>query len=78
MRTTIDLDDDLLQRAMRVARARTKTELLERGLQALIDVEARRIAIEQAGTLPEIELPPRRGGAPDLDPALPVTRHPRR
>lgn len=78
MRTTVDLDDALVERAMRVAGARTKTELLERGLQALVDIDARRVAAQQGGTMPEIELAPRRGSAPDLHPDLPVTRNPRR
>ncbi len=78
MRTTVDLDDALVEQAMRIARARTKTELLEQGLRALIDIDARRVAAAQGGTMPEMELPPRRGGAPDLDPCLPVTRNPRR
>jgi hypothetical protein len=73
------LDQDLVERAMAVCRARTKTDLLERGLRALIDIEARRIAVEQGGTLPGIEMPPRRGGsASELDPSLGVTRSPHR
>ena len=78
MRTTVDLDDSLVEQAMRVAGARTKTELLERGLQALVDIDARRVAALQGGTMPEIELAPRRGGDPEFDVTLPVTRSPRR
>lgn len=36
MRTTVDLNDKLLQEAMRVSHARTKRETLEKGLQFLI------------------------------------------
>ena len=36
MRTTADLDDSLVKEAMRLSRARTKKEALERGLALLI------------------------------------------
>ncbi len=35
-RTTIDIDDDLIQQAMSVTKARTKTEVIEAGLRELI------------------------------------------
>lgn len=65
---------------MEVTRARTRTEVIERGLRALLDIEARRIAIEQGGMWPDIEMPPRRGGseAAELDPSLGITCNPRR
>ena len=51
MRTTVDLNDDLLKEAMRRSHARTKKETLERGLQELINAERRRglIALQGAG-----------------------------
>ena len=49
MRTTVDLNDGLLQEAMRRSKARTKRETLERGLQELINAERRRALIERAG-----------------------------
>lgn len=36
MRTTLDLDEGLMQEAMRVGRLRTKTELIHRALEAFI------------------------------------------
>jgi len=42
MRTTLDIDGRLLREAMRKAKANTKTEAVERGLQELINAERRR------------------------------------
>jgi Arc/MetJ family transcription regulator len=42
MRTTLDLDETLLTQAMRETGARSKTELVERGLKALLEREARK------------------------------------
>ncbi|MBM4321003.1 MAG: hypothetical protein FJ125_13890 [Deltaproteobacteria bacterium] len=42
MRTTLDLADDLLDEAMRVTGAPTKTAAVEMGLRALIEQAARR------------------------------------
>jgi Arc/MetJ family transcription regulator len=36
MRTNIEIDDDLMRRAMRSAKTRTKRETVEQGLRALI------------------------------------------
>lgn len=51
MRTTLDLDETLLKKAMEAARTRTKTETLERGLRELLKAEKRRrlIAMKGAG-----------------------------
>ena len=35
-RTTVDLDDALIEEAMKLSRAKTKREALERGLSSLI------------------------------------------
>jgi len=42
MRTTLDLDEDLVKRALRETGARTKTEVIEMGLRALLEREARK------------------------------------
>jgi Arc/MetJ family transcription regulator len=42
MRTTLDLDEDLIKRALAETGARTKTEVIEMGLRALLEREARR------------------------------------
>jgi len=63
MRTTVDLDEELLARAQAIVNAPTKRALLEAGLRALVDQEARRRAVSLAGSMPDIEPPPRRRGA---------------
>ena len=42
MRTTLDLDESLVRRALAETGARTKSEVIEMGLQALIERAARR------------------------------------
>jgi Arc/MetJ family transcription regulator len=42
MRTTLDLNPDLLDRAMRETRAKTKTAVVQMGLEALLAIEARK------------------------------------
>jgi len=42
MRTTLDLDEDLVRRALQETGARSKTELLEMGLRSLLEREARK------------------------------------
>ena len=41
MRTNINIDDTLLEKAMKMSKAKTKKEAVERGLQALIKQAAR-------------------------------------
>ncbi|MBW1881405.1 MAG: type II toxin-antitoxin system VapB family antitoxin [Deltaproteobacteria bacterium] len=60
MRTTVQIDDALFAEAQRVTNAPTKRALFEAGLRALIDQAARRRAIPLAGSMPELEMPPRR------------------
>lgn len=60
MRTTINIDDDLLEKAAELTGIREKTTLVRRGLEALI---ARESAIRLAalgGSEPELEVSPRR------------------
>jgi hypothetical protein len=54
MRTTLDLDETLVRRAMSETRARTKTEVIEMGLQALLEREARRRLRALEGRLPRL------------------------
>ena len=42
MRTTLDLDPELVQRALLETRAKSKTQVVHMGLQALLDREARK------------------------------------
>jgi hypothetical protein len=61
MRTTLDLDPELLEEARRACpEARSKTELLELALRELVKRRDRAVASALYGSMPEFE-PPRRG-----------------
>ena len=60
MRTTLTLDDELLDRAQKFTGLNEKTALVREALKALIEREsARRLAL-LGGTMPEFEVVPRR------------------
>jgi metal-responsive CopG/Arc/MetJ family transcriptional regulator len=60
MRTTVTLDDKLLNRAADLTGVRERGVLLREALQALIEREsARRLAL-LGGSEPDLESPPRR------------------
>ena len=64
MRTTLNLDDDLLERAQKFTGLNEKTALVREALRALIEREsARRLAL-LGGTMPKIEVAPRRRASP--------------
>ena len=64
MRTTITLDDDLVERAQRFIGLTEKSALVREALEALIEREnARRLAL-LGGSEPKIEAVPRRRSAP--------------
>ena len=64
MRTTLNLDDDLLERAQKFTGLNEKTALVREALRALIEREsARRLAL-LGGTMPDIEAAPRRRASP--------------
>lgn len=60
MRTTLNLDENLLREALKQTGARTKTEVLEMGLRALLEKEARRRLKGLFGEIPKLELVKRR------------------
>jgi Arc/MetJ family transcription regulator len=60
MRTTLDLDQDLVARALRETGARSKTEVIELALRLLLEREARKRLKALAGTMPDIVEVPRR------------------
>ena len=60
MRTTLNIDDDLLERARRLTGIREKTALVRAGLEALIARESARRLERLGGTEPDLELIPRR------------------
>lgn len=60
MRTTLNLDDDLLRQAFELTGITEKAALLRESLKALIEREsARRLAL-LGGSEPQLEAPPRR------------------
>jgi Arc/MetJ family transcription regulator len=54
MRTTLDLDDELVQQALAATGAKSKTEVIELGLRSLLEREARRRLNALRGKVPEL------------------------
>ena len=65
MRTTITIDDDLLARASMLTGITDRTPLIRESLKAIIAREsARRLAL-LGGSMPDLELTPRRRSEPE-------------
>jgi Arc/MetJ family transcription regulator len=64
MRTTLNLDDALLERARKATGIAEKTALIHAGLEALIAREAARRLAALGGTMPDAKAPPRRRSRP--------------
>lgn len=64
MRTTLDIDEDLLREAMEVIEARTKTAAVHAGLEALVERAARKRLANLYGRIPEADAVPRRRPEP--------------
>lgn len=64
MRTTLILDDALVERARRLSGIAEKTALVHAGLKALIAIEAARRLAALGGTMPDLTAPRRRRSAP--------------
>lgn len=60
MRTTLNLDDDLLDEAQRLTGVTEKTALVRMALEALIERESARRLARLGGSEPELEDVPRR------------------
>jgi Arc/MetJ family transcription regulator len=60
MRTTLNLDDDLLARASQLTGIEEKTLLLHMGLEALIQRESSRRLAALGGSKPDFSVAPRR------------------
>jgi len=60
MRTTLIIDQDLLERARQLTGIRKKTALVRAGLEALVAREAARRLAALAGTEPGLRAVPRR------------------
>jgi len=60
MRTTFNLDDDLLGEAQRLTGMTERTALIHEGLRALIQRESARRLARLGATEPSVRMPPRR------------------
>ena len=60
MRTTMNLDDDLLAKAQELTGIKEKTALVHEGLRALIQREAARRLARLGGSAPDLKPVPRR------------------
>ncbi len=63
MRTTLNLDDSLLEEARRITGIQEKTALVHRGLAELIAKESARALAALGGTSPKLPAIPRRRSA---------------
>ena len=60
MRTTVKLDDGLLERAQKLSGLRERSTLLREALGALIERESARRLARLGGSQPQLTAPPRR------------------
>ena len=60
MRTTVNLDEELLEEARRISGVTGRTELIHAGLRALIERESARRLARLGGSEPGLEPVPRR------------------
>ncbi len=64
MRTTVNIDDELLERAQELTGIKERATLVNEGLRAIVQREsARRLAL-LGGTMPDLEDIPRRRSDP--------------
>ncbi|WP_133770908.1 type II toxin-antitoxin system VapB family antitoxin [Enterovirga rhinocerotis] len=64
MRTTLSLDDDLLEKARRYTGIEEKSAIVREALKALIEREASRRLARLGGSEPDLSAPPRRRSGP--------------
>ena len=64
MKTTLNIDDELLVKAQQVTGITDKTALVRKGLNALIEQESARRLAQLGGTEPELQTIPRRQSKP--------------
>ena len=62
MRTTITIDDDLLEQAAKLTRIKERRALIQEALRALVARESARRLARLGGTQPDLKAPPRRRG----------------
>jgi Arc/MetJ family transcription regulator len=64
MRTTVNIDDQLLAEAQRICGVKEKTALVREGLRALIERESARRLASLGGSEPQLKPVPRRQSKP--------------
>ena len=64
MRTTLNIDDALLEKAAKLTGVEEKTSLVRLGLEALISKEAARRLAQLGGSEKQLRLPSRRRSIP--------------
>ncbi len=64
MRTTLNIDDALLEKAAKLTGVKEKTSLVRLGLEALISQEAANRLAQLGGSEKQLRLPPRRRSIP--------------
>ncbi len=60
MRTTVNIDDELLAKAIKLAGPMDRSAMLAEGLKALIERESARRLARLGGSQPKLEAAPRR------------------
>jgi Arc/MetJ family transcription regulator len=60
MRTTINIDDELLAKAIKLMGPMDRTKVLSESLKALIERESAKRLARMGGAEPELKVPPRR------------------
>lgn len=60
MRTTINIDDELLSKAAKLTGSLDRSAMVREGLKALIERESARRLARLGGTQPNLKSPPRR------------------
>lgn len=60
MRTTVNLDDELLEEARRITGVKGRTDLIHEGLRALVERESARRLARLGGSEPGLQPVPRR------------------
>ncbi|HQO65063.1 MAG TPA: type II toxin-antitoxin system VapB family antitoxin [Syntrophorhabdus sp.] len=63
MRTTLNIEDNLLDKAIKITGIKEKTTLVKLGLEALIERESARRLAKLGGTQKQLREIPRRKGA---------------
>lgn len=63
MRTTVTIDDDLLEQAAALTQIKERRALIQEALRALVARESARRLARLGGTQPDLKAPPRRRSA---------------